>query len=103
MNHPQPSQTPISSIPTGTDAQVPRLPDLDFEFQVDSMFLRDLRSHEVDQSEDVRGGGSFVGHDEVAMPVADFTLADSRSLEASLLNERATLRPLGFLKMQPAD
>src|SRR5262245_60109459 len=74
------------------------LPDLDFQFQIDSELLADLRAGQVDELQNVLRGGARMADDEVGVAVAEFGLADLCPFETGLVDQPAGAHPPGILE-----
>src|SRR6516165_7187310 len=74
------------------------LPDLDFQFQIDSELLGNFRACQVDELQDVFRGRARMSDDEIGMAVAEFSLAVLRSLKSCLIDEPAGAHPAGILE-----
>src|SRR6516225_3759417 len=74
------------------------LPDLDFEFQIDSELLGDFRAGQIDQPMHILRRGAGMRDDEIGVAIAEFGLADPRPFEPRLVDQPARAHPARILE-----
>lgn len=75
-----------------------KLPDFDFQLQIDSELFGDPGAGKIDKAEDVLSGRPLVRNDEIGVSFADFSVSDAGSLESGFVNQESGTHPSGVFE-----